>query len=637
MRCSSLTKKRLFFILGFVLLGFVLFAVVPAFAQDMTDAEYRPFPMIGSRNAAWIAAQLHLLFGSFILGVPMFAVIIEFIGWRTKEERYDRMAQEFIKLCMGAFSTTALLGGVLVFILIWCYPKVLNKMSGIFGPTMIFYVILFFGETFTLYLYSYGWDKMQGRFKGWHLFLGVLLNVWGTAIMFVSNTWLTYQTSPATQFRKLSDETKAAWLEQTLAQNPELTRAEVLEGVTGATVIPLHNETTGEFLANVWEAVNNFTWMPVNIHRLIGNIAFGGSIVAAYAAFRFLVAKTKEEKAHYDWMGYNGNFIALCGLIPLPFAGYWLGKEIYMFNTTMGVNMMGALFSWLFIIQAVMIGILFIGANYYLWSGMGRIEGAEIYARYRPYMITIIVICVGIWMTPRWLDKISSASEISAMGGANHPHLGFFGLMSAKNTVVNIVILTTFLSFLFYRRSGKTSTASWKGLGNIVISAIFFLGVVSIIVIGIVGFSKKLPALYRENVLTPWQVLISLGVMVVVTIIDIFMYRKATTSGTIKWGGMTERSQYVLILLAITFTSLMGLMGYARSGLREGWHIFGVMRDNSPDAFTPSLSSAVNMVSIIMVIFFALVGFIFWLGLWGEKKKQNSVSIEAEVPAESDD
>ena len=637
MRCSSLTKKRLFFILGFVLLGFVLFAVVPAFAQDMTDAEYRPFPMIGSRNAAWIAAQLHLLFGSFILGVPMFAVIIEFIGWRTKEERYDRMAQEFIKLCMGAFSTTALLGGVLVFILIWCYPKVLNKMSGIFGPTMIFYVILFFGETFTLYLYSYGWDKMQGRFKGWHLFLGVLLNVWGTAIMFVSNTWLTYQTSPATQFRKLSDETKAAWLEQTLAQNPELTRAEVLEGVTGATVIPLHNETTGEFLANVWEAVNNFTWMPVNIHRLIGNIAFGGSIVAAYAAFRFLVAKTKEEKAHYDWMGYNGNFIALCGLIPLPFAGYWLGKEIYMFNTTMGVNMMGALFSWLFIIQAVMIGILFIGANYYLWSGMGRIEGAEIYARYRPYMITIIVICVGIWMTPRWLDKISSASEISAMGGANHPHLGFFGLMSAKNTVVNIVILTTFLSFLFYRRSGKTSTASWKGLGNIVISAIFFLGVVSIIVIGIVGFSKKLPALYRENVLTPWQVLISLGVMVVVTIIDIFMYRKATTSGTIKWGGMTERSQYVLILLAITFTSLMGLMGYARSGLREGWHIFGVMRDNSPDAFTPSLSSAVNMVSIIMVIFFALVGFIFWLGLWGEKKKQNAVPIEAEVPAESDD
>lgn len=637
MRCCSslITKKRIYLILSFVLLGFVLLAIVPAFAQDATEAEYRPFPLIGSRNAAWIAAQLHLLFGSFILGVPMFAVIIEFIGWKTKDERYDRMAQEFIKLCMGAFSTTALLGGVLVFILVWCYPKVLNKLSGIFGPTMIFYVVLFFGETFTLYLYSYGWDRMRGRFKWVHLVLGVLLNVWGTAIMFVSNTWLTYQTSPATMFGKLSDETKEAWIENSIAQNPELTRAELLEGVTDKTVIPLHNETTGEFLGNVWEAVNNFTWMPVNIHRLIGNIAFGGSIVAAYAAFRYLVAKTKEEKAHYDWMGYNGNFIALCGLIPLPFAGYWLGREIYMFNNTMGINMMGSLFSWLFIIQAVMIGVLFIGANYYLWSGMGRIKGAEIYARYRPYMIAIIVICVAIWMTPRTLSKISSASELSAMGGSNHPHLGFFGLMSAKNTVVNIVILTTFLSFLFYRRSGKTPIVGWKGIGNIVISTIFFLGVVSIVVIGIVGFAVETDV--RVNVLTPWQVLVALGVMVVVTVVDIFMYRKATSSGTINWGQMTERSQYVLILLAITFTSLMGLMGYARSGLREGWHIFGVQKDTSVDAYTPALGDAVNMVSIIMVLFFALVGFIFWLGLWGDKKKQPAVPIEAEATAESDD
>ena len=632
----KISKKRLYLILGFVLVAYALLAVAPVFAQDATDAEYRPFPKIGSRNAAWIAAQLHLLFGSFILGVPMFAVIIEFIGWKTKDMRYDRMAQEFIKLCMGAFSTTALLGGVLVFILIWCYPKVMSKLSGIFGPTMIFYVVLFFGETFTLYLYSYGWDKMQGRHKGWHLFLGVLLNVFGTAIMFVSNAWLSYQTSPATQYGVLSEGRRKSWIAERLAADPALTPESAMEGVNSHTMVPLHNETTGEFMGTVWDAVNNFTWMPVNIHRLVGNIAFGGSIVAAYAAFRFLVAKTKEDKAHYDWMGYTGNFIALCGLIPLPFLGYWLGREIYMFNNTMGINMMGSLFSWLFIIQAVMIGVLFIGANYYLWSGMGRIDGAEIYARYRPYMITIIVICVAIWMTPRTLSKISSASELSAMGGANHPHLGLFGLMTAKNTAVNIIILTTFLSFLFYRRSGKTPTASWKKVGNIAISSIFFLATISIVVIGIVGFT--VPTDLRVNVLTPYQVLVALAVMAVVTVIDILMYRRATTSGTIQWGEMTDRSQYVLILIAITFTSLMGLMGYARSGLREAWHIFGVMQDTSVDAFTPMLSEAVNMVAIIMVAFFALVGFIFWLGLWGEKKKQAAAdTAEVTVTAEADD
>ena len=596
------SKNRLYLLFG-LLVMYLLLTVATVFAQDATDTEYRPFPMIGSRNAAWIAAQLHLLFGSFILGVPMFAVVIEFVGMKTKDKRYDKMAQEFIKLCMGAFSTTALMGGVLVFILIWCYPKVMNKLSGIFGPSMIFYVILFFGETFTLYLYSYGWDRMQGKVsKMWHLFLGVLLNVFGTAIMFVSNAWLTYQTSPAIMGPKPAHE-----------------------------AIPLHDES-GAFIGTLWQAINNYTWMPVNIHRLIGNIAFGGAIVGAYAAFRFLAAKTQEDRAHYDWMGYTGNFIALCGLIPLPFAGYWLGREIYMFNNTMGINMMGSLFSWLFIIQAVMIGVLFIGANYYLWSGMTRIAGGEVYARFRPYMIAIIVLSVAIWMTPRTL--IMSPTEMAAIGGQNHPLVGLFGLMTAKNTVVNLIILTTFLSFLFYRRSGKTPSVSWRKAGNIVIAAIFGLAVAAIVTIGIVGF--KVSTDFRVNVLTPIQVLVALAVMILVTVIDLIMYRRAMRSSEINWGQMTERSQYVLILLAITFTSLMGLMGYARSGLREAWHIFGVMPDTSPDAHTPLLADAVNMIAVIIVIFFALVGFIFWLGLWGDKKKEGQLPVEAEASAGDD-
>ncbi len=596
------SKNRLYLLFGLLVI-YLLLTAVTVFAQDATDTEYRPFPGIGSRNAAWIAAQLHLLFGSFILGVPMFAVVIEFVGMKTKDKRYDKMAQEFIKLCMGAFSTTALMGGVLVFILIWCYPKVMNKLSGIFGPTMIFYVILFFGETFTLYLYSYGWDRMQGKVsKMWHLFLGVLLNVFGTAIMFVSNSWLTYQTSPAIMGPKPAHE-----------------------------AIPLHDES-GAFIGTLWQAVNNYTWMPVNIHRLIGNIAFGGAIVGAYAAFRFLAAKTQEDRAHYDWMGYTGNFIALCGLIPLPFAGYWLGREIYMFNQTMGINMMGSLFSWLFIIQAVMIGVLFIGANYYLWSGMTRIAGGEVYARFRPYMIAIIVLSVAIWMTPRTL--IVTPTELAAMGGPNHPLVGLFGLMTAKNTVVNLIILTTFLSFLFYRRSGKTPTVSWRKAGNITIAVTFGLAVAAIVIIGIVGFRVNTD--FRVNVLTPIQVLVALAVMIVVTVIDLIMYRKAMRSSEINWGQMTERSQYVLILLAITFTSLMGLMGYARSGLREAWHIFGVMPDTSPDAHTPLLADAVNMIAVIIVIFFALVGFIFWLGLWGDKKKEGQPPVEAEATTGDD-
>jgi hypothetical protein len=63
----------------------------------------------------------------------------------------------------------------------------------------------------------------------------------------------------------------------------------------------------------------------------------------------------------------------------------------------------------------------------------------------------------------------------------------------------------------------------------------------------------------------------------------------------------------------VTFTWLMGLMGYVRSGLRQHWHVYGVIRDNSPDAFTPTLGFATQVVSVTVLAFFLLIGFVFWI------------------------
>jgi len=72
-------------------------------------------------------------------------------------------------------------------------------------------------------------------------------------------------------------------------------------------------------------------------------------------------------------------------------------------------------------------------------------------------------------------------------------------------------------------------------------------------------------------------------------------------------------SQYVLIFIAVTFTWLMGLMGYVRSGLRQHWHVYGVIRDTSVDAFTPTLGFATQVVSVTVLLFFALIGLVFWI------------------------
>jgi len=102
-------------------------------------------------------------------------------------------------------------------------------------------------------------------------------------------------------------------------------------------------------------------------------------------------------------------------------------------------------------------------------------------------------------------------------------------------------------------------------------------------------------------------------VIVASVVIDSFMYRRAEEAGPLRWGRVPPRSQYALFLLAVSFTWLMGLMGYIRSGIRQHWHILDIMRDNSPDAFTPTLGYAANVVSLATILFMAMVIFVFWL------------------------
>ncbi len=64
-------------------------------------------------------------------------------------------------------------------------------------------------------------------------------------------------------------------------------------------------------------------------------------------------AKTPEEKGYYDWMSYVAMFMGILNLIPLPFAGYWLMREIYGYRQQMGITLMGGLLAWVFIMQAM--------------------------------------------------------------------------------------------------------------------------------------------------------------------------------------------------------------------------------------------------------------------------------------------
>jgi len=207
----------------------LLLPVIAMAAGAETQAmsvEYRDVPGIGSRNLIWIVAQQHLLLAGFVLGVPLFAWVVEIVGWKTKEARYDKLAKEFTKLLTSAYATTALFGGILLSQLIGLYPKLMAYLTDLFFPSFLVYCLLFLAETAVLYMYWYGWDAMQGNKKTFHLFLGFLLNLFALGIMMVPNSWATFQASPVVV-------------------------------------------TDGTAIERAWAAMQNPTWWPVNIHRFI--------------------------------------------------------------------------------------------------------------------------------------------------------------------------------------------------------------------------------------------------------------------------------------------------------------------------------------------------------------------------------
>lgn len=559
------------------------------------------YPRIGSldnRLLVWFVMQLHTYFGGFVLALPLFCALIEFLGLVTKKPalalRYDGLARDLAKVAVLALSVTALIGSLVLTMFITLYPSFMKYMGGTFKSFMPAYAAVFVGEFLLLVIYYYGWNRMTERGMKWvHAAIGILTNVVGTALLMLVNSWSAFMMSPA--------------------------------GV----------DAQGRFLGNPWHLLHSALWNPLNVHRFLADIMSGGAVVLAYACYRFFTSKTDEERAYFDWVGHIFLFVMVCALIPMPIAGYWLMKSVFAFRQTMGVTMMGGLLTWLFVIQALLIGVLFLGINYYLWQSMARIKGGERYQTYYQVLLGVLTLALFIWLTPHTL--LMSPGEVKAMGGAQHPVVGNYGVMSAKNGAVNILILVTALSFLYYRRANRTMTISWVRTGNTVLTVLYVVGALNVIWLSIYGF--YLPAKVRVGLSAP-QAFTTLTVIIVGIVINRIMLSQAVVHGPIQWGKVPLRGMVGLFGLAAAFSWVMGLMGYIRSSGRLSWHVSEVMADASPWAFTPNLQFATKMVTLNMVVFWVAVLALFWMceqgqqPVMGEEFRDKAAPLLAPVPSQ---
>ncbi|MCC6966545.1 MAG: cytochrome ubiquinol oxidase subunit I [Nitrospira sp.] len=534
-----------------LLVMFALVAVLGGVAYAQApSAPPVEFPYTGNRTAVWIVAQLHILFAGFILGAPIFVVISEWLGYRKQDPRYDRLAKEVTKVTVILYSMTALTGGLFIFVLLATYPQfttwLINHFFLIFA---VVYPLLFIGETIVLYMYFYTWDAWKGEKKGRHIALGVLLNLIGSITLFVIDAPTSFMNTPV--------------------------RA---EGISPA-----------EFLAtaSLWDKVFNYSWMPLNLHRLVGNVTFGGFVAGLIAAYMFMGSKKEEDRAYYDWMGFVGNMIGVGALLFLPFMGYLLAYELCDYDASICPYMMADQLSMFFEMQGAMIGLIFLASNYYIWLSMKRIEGVE---RVRMTVVApIVMVLLPIVMTKVLTDyPVPDPTSLAFL----------IPLLLAPAILGRFIPLTV-----------SSSTVIKIGFLMVVVGNAIWMTPHGFVPTGAKLVAElELPSDWNFLALMPAKNSAAFT-LVFVTVVNYVIYNRAVSQGTIVWGKIDFASQFVLVFLAFSAIWTMGLMGAVRSLLRKYFHTYNLLPDFTAESFTPTLSYSAWWITGITIVFYAVVSF----------------------------
>jgi len=350
-----------------------------------------------------------------------------------------------------------------------------------------------------------------------------------------------------------------------------------------------------EFLATatLWDKIYNYSWMPMNLHRLVGNVTFGGFITGLVAAYMYMAAKKEDERAYYDWMGFVGNLIGVGALLFLPFMGYLLAYELCDYDASICPYMMADQLSMFFEMQGAMVGLIFLASNYYIWLSMKRIEGVD---RVRMTIFApVVMVALPFVMTWAWTmfpvpDPLSLAILVPL---ALLPVvLGrFIPLTVSSRTVIKIGFLMVVIGDAIWLTPHGFVPTGAKLVAEL-----------------------ELPSDWNFLALMPAKNSAAFT-LVFVTVVNYIIYNRAISQGTIVWGKIDFASQFVLVFLAFSAIWTMGLMGAVRSLLRKYFHTYNLLPDFTTESFTPTLSYSAWWITAITVAFYVVVSFAIFVTL----------------------
>lgn len=588
------------------------------------DHEFEEFSFFGlsNRKFTWFAAQIHILFASFILGCPMFVVIMEVMGARRTQ-------------------------GVRKAII----------LSNVFLGVLIGVVI---GITFEVIV-------------GIHH--GVLYGMWACAFGALTVSFLNYfhrcmNLKVSAVVGAISGTIMACALTPVETYHADGVILAAINGLVGGLLAnglmfakaDFKFERLAHEVTKVIGFAYSFTALSGGLFLFVMLVAYSDFITYLVATFPvlFMVAyptlfilETIVMYIYvYSWDPLNksnkkGRHI-VCGVI-LNVLGLSLlmaldGPATFMQTPPVPLDQLTNISEWDRIATATWMPL-----NYHRLVGNGTFGG---------YMVCIIGAYMYLWSEKKeekeyydWVGYIGNIIGVAIM--IPLPAMGYIfvreiyqydatiGMYIMSDRESMFMLVQGLLVGIMFSMSNIYMWVSMKRIEN---AERFFpamkFGFVLIVIAATIWFTPRRffatmmpePGMDSSMVLPDNLAFLALMIskntaafaLVTVTFVNYIFYTIATKTGKVHYGKINPLGTYCLIFLGFSDIWLMSWMGTIRELSRMNWHVYKVFKDVTPEKFAPTLAEAGFHVTTIVWTFFLIMTCIIWLGIKYPKSKKKT-------------
>jgi cytochrome bd-type quinol oxidase subunit 1 len=267
------------------------------------------FPLLGNSLIIGIVSLLHIALAGLAVGFMILAPIAEAMG--RSRPFYTDLAHTMTRFTLVTYTASIVLAVIMIEFFIGLYPLTNSWLFNRFRVSILVASAAFLLQLFLLYPYYHYWDSLRARGIGLHLAMGSA----AAGLMLV---WVA-----------------------------------VLDGV-GSYMLTPGSADGGMF---------NPTWMPLVIHRFVGNLIIAGYAMAGYAAWRLGRIGQREEEPYYRHMFQLGMLTGIVFLLLQPVAGLVYAVSIEEAAPEAYAQLMRGRYQGLVYLQFSLIGLLFVGSH----------------------------------------------------------------------------------------------------------------------------------------------------------------------------------------------------------------------------------------------------------------------------------